>query len=348
MVTFSHLEGEHHVATGVRQCLNDMVETFTVESGQSMEITYKSEDVSNTKDLEDFLGSNEFGITFVCLHPDLIYTSAIIREPVRCVFTVGEDNSVNIKDKLAVAITTETGNEKEDRCTTRLENLSDENYIYADSRRLLEYDSYYDVWFDVPSPVSFGNIQEERELKSGESITTIIDLSIDYSHYEFKDTEYCMTDYLTTKEGKVMYVENFRFSIEQGQKMYDNTFNESDILLVSAEHDHTSSISRYAIKATFKNNSDLYATTGEDFCIRKYDYESDKFVDVPMKIGAAWHDLAYEIEANSEYDTTLYLDYLYDISSLEDGYYAVYKRFDYDVRVGVFTIEDGVFNFTVN
>ncbi|MBQ4068943.1 MAG: hypothetical protein IJC76_06800 [Lachnospiraceae bacterium] len=340
---FSHLEGNMHVAIGERYCIADGEEFFTVEADSSTNIVVKKDDISVNKKLETYAGSNEFGISFMCFYTISSGTSYLNVEPVRVTFTDGKNNSITCND-----INISTINTGDETFTTTLINESDEEFIYEDNRRLLEYDPNYGVWHEVPLTNDTYS-GEKHNIKQGENIIITSDLITNYLDYEFKNTEYCMTNYFKTKNGKIMYLEYFRIGIEQGQKMLISTDTENDIVVTKAEHNKDVSVSPYAIEFEVMNLTDKIFMTGQQFSIYNYDSVTNEYREIPLKEGACWEDIAYEVKANSKYEFSLCLDFLYDMEHMNDGIYKIVKRFGNKEYVLMrFTMNEGEFEIYKN
>lgn len=340
---FSHLEGNNYVAIGERYCVNYGKESFKVTAGNSVNIAVKKEDIFKTTEPENYIGSNEFAISFLCFYTETAGTSYLVEKSVMATFTAGSDNSITANN-----INISTTNEGDETFITTLVNESDEEIIYEDNRRLLEYDNRYGVWYEVPLTNDTYD-GEKRNLKSEEFIKITSDLVTNYLDYEFNNTEYCMTNYIKTKKGKVMFIEYFRFGIEQGQKMLISTDTDNDIIVTKAEHNKDVDVSPYAIEFEVFNLSDEILTTGQQFSIYKYDSVRNEYSEIPLKEGAAWEDIAYEVEADSKYEFNLCLDFLYDMEHMSNGIYKIVKRFGNKEYVLMrFTINEGEFKIYKN
>ena len=334
-IVFSHLEGDKHIYIGATLYAEKDIDVFTVKSGKSINISFERDLISEyDKKLEDYLGSNVFGVNFRCLHTGTKGASVLIEEPVRVLFEAGDNNSIP-SGNLPVSLWYDTENCFE----TTLTNYSTDEIYYSDNRQLVMYDASYDVWNKVEPIKPLEKVESQTIPVRGE---LIFDIDMKEYYETFDVGIFSIHDYVTTKDGRIAYIEHFKFEMEQGNMVCSNVYIDSPISTIRTKLASSPDVSKYTIIAEFFNNDPAVdSITGEPFYISKYDQKNDAYVDIDMKEDVGWEDIGYIVPAMSTYKTSIQLDKLYDVEKFEDGLYRLTKHFDMkEVIVAEFYIKD--------
>lgn len=337
-VVFSHLEGDKQIIIGYDHTnVNEEDEVITVKAGKEIRLIFNKNNISlcdYCKDLKDYIGSNVFAVNLKCLLPDILSASGFIEEPVRALFESGDNNSFP-SGNLPVSLWYDTT-----ICfQSILTNYSADEIYYSDNRQLVMYDASYDVWEKV-EPIKQLEKVEAQTIHVGEELIFNTNMN---TYYELSDIGiYSMHDYVTTKDGRIAYIEHFKFEMEQGNMVCSNAYIDSPISTIRTELANSSDVSKYTIIADFYNTDPVVdSITGEDFYISKYEQDIDAYVDMDMKENAGWEDIGNIVPAMSSYKMIIQLDKLYDVKNFEDGLYRLAKRFDMkEVIVAEFYIKN--------
>lgn len=333
-VIFSHLEGDKQIVIGH----NTNSEIITVKAGEKLNLIFSTSSIANYdyyKDLKKYIGSNVFAVNFKCMHTGTTGASYLIEEPVSAVFEAGDNNSIP-SGNLPVSLWYDTT-----ICfQSILTNYSTDEIYYSDNRQLVMYDAGYDVW-DKVEPIKPLEKLESQTIPVGGELIFSTHMN---AYYELSDVGiYSMHDYVTTKDGRIAYIEHFKFEMEQGNMVCSNEYIDSPISTIRTRLASSQELSKYTIIADFFNNDPVVdSITGEPFYISKYEQEIDAYVDVDMKENVGWEDIGIIVPAMSSYKMIIQLDKLYDVKNFEDGLYRLTKHFDMkEVIVAEFYIKNG-------
>ncbi|MBE5927609.1 MAG: hypothetical protein E7270_11700 [Lachnospiraceae bacterium] len=338
-VVFSHLEGDKQIVIG-NNSFNEYIngDVMTVKAGEKLYFTFGEKGISNFDsmcDLKDYVGSNVFAVNLKCLHTGIQGASVLIEEPVRALFESGDNNSFP-SGNLPVSLWYDTT-----ICfQSILTNYSTDEIYYSDNRQLVMYDAGYDVW-DKVEPIKPLEKLESQTIPVGGELIFSTHMN---AYYELSDVGiYSMHDYVTTKDGRIAYIEHFKFEMEQGNMVCSNAYIDSPISTIRTRLASSQEVSKYTIIADFFNNDPVVdSITGEDFYISQYDQKHDIYVDMDMKENAFWEDIGNIVPAMSSYKMIIQLDELYDVKNFEDGLYRLVKHFDMkEVIVAEFYIKNG-------